>query len=217
MKGFSIILHNAPEVEVDNVGHVRGSSVAEVRVSGEDNIVQTRREKRAMFTDVGESSVAEVGGSCGDKVVQKSGEKRVKVTRKIGGSNNSSVKLVQMRGGAGKRGQISSGKPCFRRLSAWFGLNHGDMHTSDENQNFVHEPETQQSQASTSSRVEKADQTTNDSAPVQAVPADHPRPARRATSAPIRPREKSQRILQKKLSRNNSGVGSSRFNKNSSS
>ncbi|GKD96964.1 hypothetical protein Tco_1380861 [Tanacetum coccineum] len=68
-----------------------------------------------------------------------------------------------------KRGQISSGKPCFRRLSAWFGLNHGDMHTSDENQNFVHEPETQQSQASTSSMVEKADQTTNDSAPVQAV------------------------------------------------
>nr|GEU72639.1 multidrug resistance-associated protein 5 [Tanacetum cinerariifolium] len=85
---------NTPEVKVNNVGHVRGSSVMDVRVSGKDNIVQTRREKRVMFIDVGESSVAKVGGSCGDKVVQK----RVKVTREIGGLNNSRVKLVQTRG-----------------------------------------------------------------------------------------------------------------------
>nr|GEW45056.1 hypothetical protein [Tanacetum cinerariifolium] len=90
---------NTPEVEVDNVGHVRWSSVAN----------------------------------------------RVKVTREIGGSNNSRVKLVQMRGGAGKKGQISRGRPRFKRLSAWFRLNHGDMNTSNENQNsdLVHEPENQ--------------------------------------------------------------------------
>ncbi|GJT44282.1 pentatricopeptide repeat-containing protein [Tanacetum coccineum] len=58
---------NAPEVEVDNVGHVRGSSVADARVSGKDNVVQTRREKSVMFTYIVESSVE---GSCGDKVVQ---------------------------------------------------------------------------------------------------------------------------------------------------
>nr|GEV08812.1 pentatricopeptide repeat-containing protein [Tanacetum cinerariifolium] len=74
---------DTPKIEVDNVGHVRGSTVVDVRVSGEDNIVQTRREKRVMFIDVGESSVTKVGGSCGDKVVQKRGEKRVKVTREI--------------------------------------------------------------------------------------------------------------------------------------
>ncbi|GKC55080.1 hypothetical protein Tco_1077825, partial [Tanacetum coccineum] len=67
---------NTPVVKVDNVGHVRGSSIEDVKVSGEDNVVQTMREKRIMFIDVGESSVAEVGGSCGDKVVQKKGEKR---------------------------------------------------------------------------------------------------------------------------------------------
>nr|GEW42124.1 hypothetical protein [Tanacetum cinerariifolium] len=182
-----------------NVADVEGSNTPEVEV---DNV------------DVGESSVAKVGGSCGDKVVEKRGEKRVKVTREIGGSNNSRVKLVQMRGGAGKRGQISRGKPRFRRSSAWLGLNHSDMNTSNENQNsdHVHEPETQKSQASTSSRVEKANQTTNDSAPVKAAPADHPRLARRVASAPIRPKEKSQRTLQKKMSKNNGGAGSSRFN-----
>nr|GEU67868.1 pentatricopeptide repeat-containing protein [Tanacetum cinerariifolium] len=160
------------------------NSVADVRVSSEDNIVQTMREERVMFTDVDESSVAKVGGSCGDKVVQKRGEKGLR------------------------------GRPRFRRLSAWFGLNHGDMNTSNENQNSdpVHEPETQQSQVSTSSKVEKANQTTNDSEPVQAAPADYPRLAKRATSELIRPREKSQRILQKKLSKNNGGAGSSRFN-----
>nr|GFC08137.1 pentatricopeptide repeat-containing protein [Tanacetum cinerariifolium] len=67
-----------------------------------------------MFTNIDESSVAKVGGSCGDKVVQKRGEKRVKVIRKIGGSNNNSrVKLVQITGGAGKRGQISRGGNLF--------------------------------------------------------------------------------------------------------
>ncbi|GKE02023.1 hypothetical protein Tco_1390006, partial [Tanacetum coccineum] len=96
---------NTPEVKVDNVGHVRGSSIEDVKVSGEDNVVQTMREKRIMFIDVGESSVAEVGGSCGDKVVQKKG----------------------------KRGQISRGRLGFGRLDAWFRLNHGDMNTSDEN------------------------------------------------------------------------------------
>ncbi|GJS22319.1 pentatricopeptide repeat-containing protein [Tanacetum coccineum] len=136
---------NAPEVEVDNVGHVRGSSVEDVRVSGEDNIVQTRREKE------------------------------------------SRVKLVHMRGDAGKGGQISRGRPGFGRLGAWFWFNHGDINTFDENQNLdlVHEPETQQSEPSTSSKVEKADQTTNDSATIQATPTDHPRPSRRATSTTI--------------------------------
>ncbi|GJV29569.1 hypothetical protein Tco_1386017 [Tanacetum coccineum] len=112
----------------------------------------------------------------------------------------------------GKRGQISRSRTCFERLGAWFGLNHGDTNTSDENQNLdpVHELETQQSQAATSSRVERDEQTTNDSAPIQATPTDHPRPTRRgASTTPVRPREKSQRILQKKLSKINSGAGSS--------
>ncbi|GKA62216.1 hypothetical protein Tco_0761735 [Tanacetum coccineum] len=119
-----------------------------------------------------------------------------------------------MRGGARKRGQISKGRTFFKRLGAWFGLNHGDTNTFDEIQNSdaVHELKTQQSQAATSSRVERDEQTTNDSAPVQATPTDHPRPARRAASTiPVRPRGKSQRILQKKLSKINSGAGSSRL------
>ncbi|GKE22583.1 hypothetical protein Tco_1434095 [Tanacetum coccineum] len=43
---------NAPEVKVDNVGHVRGTSVAYFRVSGEDNVVQTRKEKSVMFVGI---------------------------------------------------------------------------------------------------------------------------------------------------------------------
>nr|GEX17418.1 hypothetical protein [Tanacetum cinerariifolium] len=96
------------------------------------------------------------------------------------------------------------------RLVAWFGLDEGGLNTS------VEELETHQSQAPTTpttNRVERAASTTIACGPSHATSTDQLRQRRRVRTEvpPVRPREKIQRILQRKLSKNIGGACSSRF------